>query len=501
MNENKRHPITGCRADTLFGIWICEVNILQQLVTQALSYDLIELTKINAEQRVKANKDDDKDKDPPAYTVDENKVAIMRIEGPLTKHPTSFSSVMGGNSYTGIQSCLREISQKHSKGEVKRMMLSIDSPGGTVLGAYECADAIAAVAKKMPVHAHIDGYGTSAAYLLASQAHRITTGRVDSIGSIGTVTVLHDFSGAYKAEGVKVIPVSSGKFKAVGAKGAEITEEQVKYVQGQIDTLNEQFVKTALISGRRMTNSAAKSIAAEARVYIGEEAKSIGLVDEITSYDQAMSKFVSMTQDQDQINVYMQSDDANRGPSQTQTNPAVSRSTAMALNATQLEEARKLPGAASITGDNAELVLLQVSKDLNASVVSQGIEILSLKTQVPVSIDATILAGRLEIAQGKIDLMTEKGLIGPVQSTALKDSLLIEGKPNKSMFTPMANGQLPYQPLFKALENNKPNGLVEKISGPQPVARQIPGEPDSSETNKAAQQASDWSNGKYGKKA
>lgn len=208
-------------------------------------------------------------------------VAVIRIEGVITKNPSIFSMLFGGTSSVLIR---RSIEQAAADPDVKTAVLIVDSPGGSVDGAAETADAIWAARDSIQIIAQVSGMAASLAYLYASQAHKILAGRMDMVGSIGTVAVLYDFSAMFEKEGIRAVPVTTGPFKAAGAMGTEITEEQEADFQRIVDQYFGDF-KAMVQRGRRMAAKRVDEVA-DGRMFMAEtEAKPLGLIDGISDAD------------------------------------------------------------------------------------------------------------------------------------------------------------------------------------------------------------------------
>jgi signal peptide peptidase SppA len=222
----------------------------------------------------------DDDEDEPYYTMSDN-IAVMDISGPLTKYPTCFQQLFGGTAMLVVQNAIR---QANADDAVDAIVLHIESPGGTVAGTYELAAAVKASGK--PVLAYISDLGASAAYWIASQSSFVACSPTAMVGSIGTLMVLQDSSGAYAKEGIKVIPVGTGKFKGAGTEGAEITPDQIAYFQSLATEINAHFVG-AVSEARKLTPVQIDSVK-DAGVYIGAKAVDVGLVDQVMAFDEFM---------------------------------------------------------------------------------------------------------------------------------------------------------------------------------------------------------------------
>lgn len=217
--------------------------------------------------------------DEPLYQVT-NGVAIVPISGPMMKGDSKF----GGANTVQIRQAIRGALADDA---VKSIMLHVDSPGGSVAGTDELARDIKRANMSKPVHAHIDDLGASAAYWVASQALKITAGYAAEVGSIGVYAVVEDTSAQAAMEGVKVHVVSTGPLKGALEPGTTVTAEQLNYVQERVDDMNRHF-QAAILRGRvNMTSDQLKE-ASDGRVFGAAEARKLGLIDRVQSFDEAM---------------------------------------------------------------------------------------------------------------------------------------------------------------------------------------------------------------------
>lgn len=224
---------------------------------------------------------DPRAEDGKSYAIGGNETAVIRIAGPMMKGDSKY----GGANSVRVRQAIRAAANDPA---VASIMLHIDSPGGTVDGTLELANEVTRARESKPVFAHLEDYGASAAYWVASQAERITANAMAQVGSIGTMLYLQDTSGAAQAEGIKVIVLGTGTMKGAFAPGAPITDEQIAYAMERLNEMNGHFL-AAVKKGRGMTAAQINGIAAEARIYMPPAAKELGLIDGIASFEQAMA--------------------------------------------------------------------------------------------------------------------------------------------------------------------------------------------------------------------
>ena len=212
-------------------------------------------------------------------------IAVISIEGMMTKGGSSF----GGCSTVAVRQAIRSAAMDDG---VDGIMLVISSPGGTCAGTADLADDVARAAALKPTYAYIEDLGCSAAYWVASQATRLYANRTATVGSIGTMVVLTDTTGAQEELGIKYTVVSTGDKKGLGADGA-VTDELVAEWQGIVDDLNQHFA-AAVTAGRGFTAEQLSAVS-DGGVWIAQQSLALGLIDEVASLDAAMTAILQET--------------------------------------------------------------------------------------------------------------------------------------------------------------------------------------------------------------
>ena len=267
--------------DQYVGVWAMYEPTFQALFDSAMRLNIHEHLKSDALKELSRELADSGDRAANQYrTKVQDSVAIIRASGTLMKHASSFT---GGTSTTLLR---RAINVAASDDNVGSILLAIDSPGGTAAGTYELADTIAKADTKKPVFAHVDDLGASAAYWIASASRGVSANAPAKIGSIGTYAVIHDLSAMAAKEGVKVHVVRAGsEFKGAGVPGTEITASQLGEFQRLVDQVNQFFLE-GVSKGRKMPMTQVKQVA-DGRVHIAADAKSLGLIDNVRSFEES----------------------------------------------------------------------------------------------------------------------------------------------------------------------------------------------------------------------
>ncbi|MDD5350731.1 MAG: S49 family peptidase [Chthoniobacteraceae bacterium] len=209
----------------------------------------------------------------PKMQVTDAGVAIIPICGTLMNHAGLLEKMCGACSYDDIR---HDLDTALGVRALQKIVLHIDSPGGTCNGSQEIADKIARIRESgVRIEAVTDSQICSAAYNLAAGCNSISATRTSVIGSIGVIIAMLDESLAYEMQGYTRDLITSGPLKGTGYPGTSLSSEQRAYLQGTVDAYFKMF--RAHVLNYRPTNDESM----QGQVFIGEQAYDAGLVDEL----------------------------------------------------------------------------------------------------------------------------------------------------------------------------------------------------------------------------
>ena len=204
------------------------------------------------------------------YAVQDG-VAVIEVSGALTPRQGWY-----GMGYDTVLEALRSA---ETNPAVAAILFDVDSPGGTVAGCQELADAIAGCSK--PCAAYTGSLMTSAAYWLGASTGRVYATETAELGSIGVVMTHTDASKMLEEAGLAITVIASGEFKAAGNPFGALSEQDRAYFQAQCDSICAVF-KGAVASAMGLDLEAASDWA-EGRVFLGSEAVKLGLATAVVS--------------------------------------------------------------------------------------------------------------------------------------------------------------------------------------------------------------------------
>lgn len=206
-------------------------------------------------------------------------VALINISGAVMKYDYCGAP--------GTQSIMAMIDAANQSPNIDAIVLQIDSPGGAVDGTEQLANKIKGSAK--PVVAYVNGMMASAAMWFGSAAsYRIASSSTDMIGSIGTMSSWRDYKKASKASGVVYHEVYATKstHKNIESRAADGDEPNYQpLIDNILDPMNEQFI-SAVKGNIKGVNEEVFTGA----IYLAEKAKEMGLINQIGTLADAVSK-------------------------------------------------------------------------------------------------------------------------------------------------------------------------------------------------------------------
>lgn len=216
-------------------------------------------------------------------------VAQINISGVLSKEPSWILRWFGGGN-TAYSEIISAINEAERDPAIEEVIFNIDSPGGQTNGLTGAMDAIAAMT--IPTRAEVSGMAASAAYGLASQAGSITAlDRSSMFGSIGV-------KGTYYVDETVVEITSSN----APEKAPDVTTDEGKVmVQKTLDQIEAVFIDD-IARGRNTTADKVKSDFGRGGVFLAQEAKTHGMIDEVKDRTQQPGA-ITTTQEANNMNL------------------------------------------------------------------------------------------------------------------------------------------------------------------------------------------------------
>ncbi|MFH1055280.1 MAG: signal peptide peptidase SppA [Candidatus Altiarchaeota archaeon] len=216
-------------------------------------------------------------------TIGGGDVAIIPIHGEITLGgcPTS---ILFTESCADVDEIKSQLKEAESDFNVKAIVLDVYSGGGNVVASRELMRAVKKTEK--PTVAWIGEIGASGAYYAASAADKVMADEDSMTGSIGVIMPVTHYYGLMDKIGVNVTVLKAGDSKDIASPYRPMTEEEKGELQGMMDKVYYSF--TSDVAKNRNLSMAYVSNISQGKIYLGSEAKELGLVDELGGLDDAV---------------------------------------------------------------------------------------------------------------------------------------------------------------------------------------------------------------------
>jgi protease-4 len=186
---------------------------------------------------------------------------------------------------------VEQIDKFHDSSSISGVIIRINSPGGAVAPSQEIYDAIKRLNGKKPVYASMGSVAASGGYYVALGGRKIYADAGTLTGSIGVIMQFIDMSKLYQWAKVAPYSVKTGKYKDLGATEREMTPEEKALLQELLDNVLGQFRK-AVVENRKLPLDRVIELS-DGRIFSGEQAKSVKLIDELGGLYEAAKDMVA----------------------------------------------------------------------------------------------------------------------------------------------------------------------------------------------------------------
>lgn len=188
-------------------------------------------------------------------------IAQIRIEGTITED----------------ERLLDRLEDIRRSKDVRGVIVTVDSPGGTTAGGEAIYEEIRLIAQEKPVVAQVGTLAASAGYMIASAADHIVARQSSIVGSIGVLVQLPNLTGLMEKLGIGVEEVKSSPLKAEPSPFNETTDEERAMMRAMIMDSYDWFVD--LVTERRPLSREEVLTLADGSVFTGRQAAQAKLVD------------------------------------------------------------------------------------------------------------------------------------------------------------------------------------------------------------------------------
>jgi len=213
----------------------------------------------------------------------EDKIAIIYAQGDIVngKNAEDNEELIASDDYVNI---IRKIRLNKN---IKAIVFRVNSPGGSSLASDEIWREISLAKKEKPVVVSMGDYAASGGYYISCMGDSIFADPGTITGSIGVFSLMPNMQGFFKNKlGITFDGVKTAQYADMGSSDRPLTPAEKHFLQADVNTIYGQFL-SRVASGRKRDTAYIDSIA-QGRVWTGQRAIGIGLVDKIGTLQDAV---------------------------------------------------------------------------------------------------------------------------------------------------------------------------------------------------------------------
>ena len=215
-------------------------------------------------------------------------IAVYYAYGDIVDKASPQSIFQDDRQIVGNDMC-KDLEDLAKDDDVKAVVIRVNSGGGSAYASEQIWHQISELKKVKPVVVSMSGAAASGGYYLSSNANWIVADPTTITGSIGIFGLFLDRSELYtKKLGINYAEVKTNRNSVFGASGHPFTPEQLSLLQNNVNRGYILF-KKRVAEGRKMTMEQVENIA-QGRVWLGQDAIKLKLVDQLGGLDDAIVK-------------------------------------------------------------------------------------------------------------------------------------------------------------------------------------------------------------------
>lgn len=218
--------------------------------------------------------------------ADDYKVAVVNASGAIVEG-SSTSDFLSGESSMGADTIVKLLEKVRNADDIKAVVLRVDSGGGSSLAS----DIIGREVKRFkdvgkPIVVSMGNVAASGGYWISTDADKVLANKNTITGSIGVFTGKMNFDKLFSKLGINVEAIKIGKHADAFSEHRPFSDEELKILDKSAQEIYRMFLER-VASGRKIEISKVEALA-QGRVYSGEEAKKLNLIDQIGGLEEAV---------------------------------------------------------------------------------------------------------------------------------------------------------------------------------------------------------------------
>lgn len=213
-------------------------------------------------------------------------VAVIPLFGVLAQRMDMMMAFSGG---TSTEAFLKEFNALVKDDGISAIVINVDSPGGSVAGTQEVAEAVYNARGSKPIIAVANSLMCSAAYWIGSAADEVVANPAAFVGSVSAIMVRADVSEQDEKDGVRYEFVTGAPYKAEGNPHFPVTDDELEALQANVNAAHNMFIES-VARNRGISVDDADARFGKGRALFGALAKDAGLVDRIATLDEVVAE-------------------------------------------------------------------------------------------------------------------------------------------------------------------------------------------------------------------
>ncbi|MFP6662979.1 MAG: signal peptide peptidase SppA [Deltaproteobacteria bacterium] len=187
---------------------------------------------------------------------------------------------------TGSGPFVDAVQRARDDDSIVAVVVRINSPGGQVAPSQEMYEALRELSEVKPTVASLGSVAASGGYYVAAAANTVVANRGSLTGSVGVILSLTNVSGLMEKLGVKSEVVTAGRLKDMGSPFRPSSPSERAIFQAMADEIHQQFIDDVK-AVRPLTPDQIAEVST-GRIFTGEAAVRIGLVDQLGGFEDAI---------------------------------------------------------------------------------------------------------------------------------------------------------------------------------------------------------------------
>ena len=225
------------------------------------------------------------------YFSSRNSIMLLSLNG----------VIQAGNEGENMEHIVNNLELSKNNSNIRAVLLTINSPGGTVATTKRVYEKVLEVRKTKPVVALIGDLAASGGYYIASACTSIIASEGSTLGSIGVISVHMEVHRFLERHGVKATVIKAGRYKDIGSPFRGMTGEERRMYQSHVNEFYALFLKD-VAAGRKKKLSKVRTWA-EGKIFSAGKALKLGMIDGIGHRNEAITEIKKLLKTEDDLKI------------------------------------------------------------------------------------------------------------------------------------------------------------------------------------------------------